>query len=272
MSTDSVEATVPAVIDPAVVVAQEAPGSTIRPSGVQDFMFFATTPEEMQGYQAWLRGWFSAKAEHTRIELVSAREELTNARTHKWRLTPFQKMVRDLEAAVDFYDKAEQAVIEGYIIMPNLPDWTLTTVAVRIAENQFPADIYQKTSQYETGGGIGGRVIEPDILPVGEGEYVDPSIPVKSQTIFETDSSGKQERKKLWTDTGIFGKVSLPVKFMKPQVLSATQTAMAKKIFDQVDVLPARKKQDPIVIGSIFGPKGKRLCCIISWFIDTRDL
>ena len=59
---------------------------------------------------------------------------------------------------------------------------------------------------------------------------------------------------------------------MKPRVLQATQHAMAMQIFDELGVMPAVKKTDPVVIGRIIGPGNKEMSFLISWFIDRKDL
>jgi hypothetical protein len=74
---------------------------------------------------------------------------------------------------------------------------------------------------------------------------------------------------------GEFEDVEFPMTLVKPQVLDATAKAMARKIFDQIGVLPNRRaKGDPILVGLIIPPHRRHepLTFFISWWLNTNDL
>ena len=77
-----------------------------------------------------------------------------------------------------------------------------------------------------------------------------------------------------WADE--FQDVGFPFTMAKPQILDATGKAMARKIFDEVGILPRRRaKGDPMVVGRIIykgsGYDEKSISFLITWFVDTKD-
>ena len=245
----------------AVAVVPAVP-QTVTSLNDGNILVVAENPGELQLAQQALIDWFIRKAEQVDSELTDARNELENARASKWRLGPFQKMVRDLECSFDYYSKARAAVEQGYCIVPNFP---VDVMAIRTDRN-IPSGGHRGTWRPRLGQSA-------DKLPEGDGEYVDPNPKVvKTETDYKTNTAGQRVVDSYWWEATEFKDVALPVKFMKPRVLQATQHAMALKIFDEIAVLPARRKSDPIVVGRILGPKNKSMTFMIAWFIDSRDL
>lgn len=224
-----------------------------------NLLVVAEHPGELQQAQSALIAWFARKVETLKTDLSIARNELENARKCMWRPGPFQKMVRDLELQHTYYEKALAAVEEGYCIVPNFP---VDVVAIRTVCGE-PEREYREANW-------GKPTIETstEMNPVGEGRYVAKDLKVEYA---HTDTDDKGSKHQFWKSTE-FRDVALPVKFMKPKVLAATQHAMALNIFDEVAVLPARRKSDPIVVGRILGPKDKVLTFMLAWFIDSKDL
>lgn len=227
-----------------------------------NMLVVAEHPGQLQDAQKALVEWFTRKVKAIDAELLDARKSLSDARLHGWRVQPFQKVIRDLEVAYDYYGKAKTAVSEGYCIVPDFP---VDVVAVRTSKDM-------PTGGEVTSGWRPTITEKAEKLPEGVGEYVDSNVKVTHGYEYEDKSSSGTLVKKHWWEASEFRDVALPVKFMKPRVLEATQHAMAMKIFDEIGVLPARRKSDPLVVGRILGPKGKSMTFLIAWFIDTKDL
>jgi hypothetical protein len=249
---------VPSSLTPPVA---DAPPAVVTASDDGNVLVVAENPGELQTAQAALVDWFERKVTAIGRDLADARQNLEDARNEGWRLPPFQKIVRDLENNSLYYEKALDAVREGYCIVPNFP---VDVVAIRTVAD------HPQGSETTRGNWRPRIEFEADKnLASGEGRYVDP---VATAVMAHSEKDEKScVITKFW-EANEFREVALPVKFMKPRVLQATQHAMACKIFDDVAVLPRRRKADPIVVGRIHGPNGKHLTFLVAWFIDTKDL
>jgi hypothetical protein len=110
------------------------------------------------------------------------------------------------------------------------------------------------------------------VIPAGEGEYKNPEPVVHQRNIGTADKPLKQYFAKEWQD------IDFPFTTAKPQILSATARAMADKVFDEIGVLPGkRKREDPIVVGRIIDPRSDRytkrfVTFLIAWFLETKTL
>jgi len=91
-----------------------------------------------------------------------------------------------------------------------------------------------------------------------------------------TDSKGQQKEQYLYKATK-FRELDFPFLLVKPQVLDATQIAMAAKIFDEIGIAPEgvihSRKPDPMILGIIKAPKRgythKKITFLIAWFLNT---
>jgi hypothetical protein len=108
-------------------------------------------------------------------------------------------------------------------------------------------------------------------LPVGEGEYKNPFPVVIVETT--THGDGKKDYKSYaeeWKD------MEFPITMIKPEIIEATNRAMALEIFDQFGILPATKNEDPIIVGQIINKTGsyrmKIVSFMIAWHFDTKVL
>lgn len=232
---------------------------SITPVMGGDMVVVAEHPGQLQAAQQALVDWFSNKVRSLNGELTDAMKSLSDARINGWSVKPFQTVCNKLEKEVAYYKKCKAAACEGYCIVPDFP---VDIVAVR-TDREFPAAPIVSAKYFQP------TINEPaQKLPEGVGEYVASETTVE---LWNVDKNEKGEVVEKWWNAVEFKDVSLPVRFMKPRVLEATQRAMQLKVFDEIGILPARKKSDPIVVGRILGPK-KNLSFLIAWFIDTRDL
>lgn len=251
-----------ATIDSTAVATAEV----VQPVEDGQLVVIAERPAEMATAQANLIVWASQKVAAVKRELDGANESLAQASACGLRLDGIRRVVRNLALSVSYYEKVHAALELGYCLVPNFPG---DVVAIRtdcdlpggrIAQNWRP-----------------GRELDQiaDQLELGDGKYVSPTPTFWKEDEFEINGKGERVFKRRWWEAKEFRDVALPVKFMKPRLLEATQAAMAAKVFDEictVDGPRGRKKSDPLIIGRVLGPKEVMLSFLIGWFIDTRDL
>jgi hypothetical protein len=173
-----------------------------------------------------------------------------------------------------YLEKVALALEAGYLIVPNFPG---DTVAIRVKQDRRPRlapnkGLYKHTANAspETG----------DLLPAGEGHYVDPN-PIQEVSKLPPPEPGKTQQ---WLATPVEfdEQFALPVEFLKPTVIQRTGKCMARKIFDEVAIAPASgwRGGDPMVLGRILlhrrrwaGDSSVRmLTFLVAWFQDTSEI
>ena len=95
----------------------------------------------------------------------------------------------------------------------------------------------------------------PDLLPAGEGRYVDDTH-TDSETYPDTDYKGNPTEKVRYFATAFDEDVDFPLQGVMPEVLRATSRAMALRLFDQLGVVQNDGGRDPIVVGQLLDPRG----------------
>lgn len=236
---------------------------TVTNLGNDDVLVIAEQPGQMQAAQEALIAWATAKVARVKQELDDAEECLAQATASGLKLHGVRKMVATARKGLVYYEKVKSALEEGYCIVPDFP---VEIVAIR-------TNRLEPIGTAKQNWGVPGIEQKAQVLSEGEGAYVSP-IPTAyhSHTIDTTNYEGKKDgTMKVWKASE-FCDVDLPVKFMKPRVVEATNRAMMCAVFDEIGILPASPKKDPLVVGRIIDPKGRRLSFLISWFVDSRDL
>lgn len=238
------------------IVKQEAMGLDLPPVS-EDIVVFARDPEEMARAQQGLITWVEGKLKVLRAELAEAEENLETSKRMKTRTDGWKRVVRLARNRVLYYDKVKAALEEGYCIIPDFP---VELIAVRTSKDSPPARHYS-----------GGAYRVPDAqyeqLPEGEGRYVSGTVETEE---FEVD--GKTVSRAL-----DFMEVDFPFKVVKPQILRGMETALKRRLFDEIGVLPATHQGgDPVLVGRIRRREGSyreaTLTFLIAWWIDTRSL
>lgn len=224
----------------------------------------ATNPGQMEQCQGALVQWCRQKMELVKADLADAEENLAIAKKNKWRHAPWQRRVSMAKAKLTFYDKVERAVEAGYYIVPAFP------VDVFAVRTDKPQPKREKSSyQFEQ------FRQSARLLPAGEGRYVSdlPEIWQQARPYIDSKTGEQKDIVSYYPDS--FQDVDFPMTLVKPQVLDATAKAMARKVFDQIGVLPNRRsKGDPILVGQIIPPhrRYEPLTFFISWWLNTGDL
>lgn len=108
-------------------------------------------------------------------------------------------------------------------------------------------------------------------LPEGKGKYENPFPVVERWT--DEYQDGKKE---LYSQATEWGEMEFPVSMIKPEIIEATNRAMALKLFDQFGVCPKTRNEDPIIVGQIVnkgtGYRNKIISFMIAWHFDTKVL
>lgn len=222
----------------------------------------ATTPAQMEVAQKELVDWCDARIAYERGELWTATENYEIARKAKWRARPWQTQCRKHRNQITYYEKIKAAVTEGYYIVPPFP---VDIFAIRTGKAAPKPD-------YHVGHSSPAFVQAPQILPQGRGEYVSDRPEITSLQIVKKDGTRTAEH---WPEE--LRPVDFPMTLVRPEVIDATQKAMAAKIFDQMGILPSRRGRrpaDPIVVGQILNPakRDKPVTFFVAWWLNTDDL
>lgn len=244
-------------------------GAPELPPVARDVVVLARTPEEMATSQAGLLDWARQKVEAERAELREKEENLSYAKKGKYQTNAWKRQVSLAKHRVIYYEKVLAALEAGYYIVPDMPG--IDTIAIRTRRVAPPQKVTE--SQW-------GRPRVPDVksqtLPLGEGDYVNPTPVVDRWDEVRKDRQGRDETYHLAASRAFAG-IDFPFHLVKPQILRDFNHALELRIFDQIGVLPQRRKRggDPMVIGTVLrrvGYEEHAVNFLLSWWIDTRDL
>lgn len=240
-----------------------------------DFTVIAQSPREMEAAQLNLIAWAERKAGLIERELREAAEQLRIAIGRKWKTTAWRSEVRKHQNRIEFYKKVKAALEAGYYIVPPFP---IDIFAIRVdrshphRRDQISANNHDQPAQ---------------VLPQGEGRYVDPRPFVASRVQTDTKIVNHQtgETKQVpvkYHYATEYDEVDFPFKLARAEIKDTTLKAMALKIFDQIGVLPRVRKPDPIVCGQILFPNKKvyawnphnqnGLTFFVAWWLDTKTI
>lgn len=234
----------------------------------ENISLVAEHPADMQVAQARLAEWFREKVSIIERDLDDAFTNLEIAMKQNWKSTTFERQHRVTAKRLDFYKKCLAAVEAGYSIVPNFPVDVFAIRTARKKPRKAESDMYWSTFPQVS-----------QELPLGSGRYVEPLPVVYQKTVFVKDAkTGLEEPKTKYWPNHFDEEIEFPISIAKPQVMEATQRAMAAKIFDEIGCLPTRRarKGDPIVTGAVKMRTGlgsvKQVTFLIAWWIDTRML
>lgn len=227
----------------------------------QDLSLVALTPSDMAPVQKELGDWCDRKIAGIQTELDELRDNLRVATESKWRTSGLQAAVRRTEKRIHYYQKIQAAVGEGYLVVPNFP---VDLIAVRVKRAKQKSKSSDYRSQFDA---------KAELLPAGEGRYVDDALTYTTEEYDGKDRDGKPVVRSRHV-SGDFDDMDFPVALVKPGVLQATQRALALRVFDEVGIVENRSGRDPIIVGRLLDPRGNgRLCTFfIAWWLNTADL
>ena len=224
----------------------------------------ALTPDGMMRAQADCLGWADTKLAQAKHELVLADQNFNALQRAKLRTQTATTMIRKARARITFYEKIKAALAAGYYI---IPPFDVQVFAIRTDRASPPADSNDREWIKDA---------NPRLLPVGEGEYVNP-VPIRD--CIGTEMVTKRDKTEV--EQNIFQNIrwqdiDLPVRAIKPTVIEASGKALALKIFDALGIAPAYRSADPIIVGHIRRPGAPRyaapLTFFVAWWLDYTDL
>lgn len=256
--------------------AQVSPGKTWirghhhrgRPgeAPLQDLTLVALTPADMVPAQTALGTWCDQKIAAVQAELSDLEINLELAVSHGWKHASVAASLNRTHKRILYYEKMKAAVEAGYLLVPNFP---IDVFAVRVKRTQQPS----QTSKYEYSSGY--KTARAELLPAGEGRYVDETLEIRDLSYTKKLENGQTERVGLYA-SGDYDTVDFPVVAVKPAILQATQRAMAMKVFDEMGTVQNQpgSGRDPIVIGRLRDPRGNNRCAtfFVAWWLDTASL
>ncbi|HZZ80986.1 MAG TPA: hypothetical protein VFE62_20965 [Gemmataceae bacterium] len=247
--------------------------------GEQDVTVIARYPYQMEKCQAELIEWAKRKIAVVETESRDLAENLEIAKKNQWGTGGLYRAHQRSVKREEFYRKILAALDAGHCIVPNFP---VDIIAVRTTRRNPSKGTSTDWSDPHTQAS--------ECPPIGDGEFK-AANPVIYQRKIEYERDGKQiTEKEYWAEA--FAEFDFPFTTAKPEILSATARAMQDKFFDEIGVLPGKKKrEDPIIVGRIYDPSsskendrdwaGRRrsrsshtrfVTFLIAWFVDTRTL
>lgn len=216
------------------------------------------TAGDVREAQAPMIAWCDGKIAGIDAERQEALQNAEHARQHKWKVTPFTRLANKLRRRVEYYQKLRQALVAGYVMVPNMP---MDLLAVRV-DRESPRRKTYKGSIWNT----------PDVsarsLPAGSGHYVSPQQRCAKQTNDEGKHLG-------WMPVE-YQEPELPVALVKPIVTEAAGKALDVLLFDEIGIVSEGPRSgDPIILGRIKDPTRTYhagVSFLVAWWIDPRSL
>jgi len=237
--------------------------TAVEPSAADDLTLVALTPADMVPAQTDLMTWCDRKVAAVQRELADLEANLEIAETAGLKMRGIEAAVNRTAKRIVYYEKLKAAVEAGYVVVPNFPI-DIFAVRVRRGKQRETTDDYSRSSKFEA---------KPELLPAGEGRYVDERVFTSSEEYEAKNYDGKPIIKTRYTSAD-YDVVDFPVSVVKPSILQATQQAMALKLFDQMGIVQNQVGNDPIVVGQLLDPRGNRRCVtfFVAWWLDTASL
>ena len=180
-----------------------------------------------------------------------------------WKLRGLRAAIRRTVQRIVYYQKMQEAVGAGFLLVPNFP---VTVLAVRVKG----ARMRQVESEWA---GSNKFDAKPEMLPAGEGRYVDDHVFHTDESYDTADGKGGTEHVQRYVSSD-YAAPDFPFAMVKPAVLQRTQAAMALRIFDTIGMVENSSGRDPIMVGQLIDPRGndRRTTFFLAWWLNTRDL
>jgi hypothetical protein len=232
----------------------------------RDVVAIARNPAEMAQAQELLVKWATENVVAEQTSLDDLQENLRVATKNKWRTASLRRAVTKARKMVNYYTKIKAALDAGYCIVPNFPvdifaiRTTKKTTTNVITPHADSTQLDQKTNS----------------PPIGDGEYKcpEPTLDHWEEEKKNSHNDGTHKVQRYVPDA--FLEPSFPFTFAKTQILDETAKAMALKVFDELGVLPARRRKgDPMVVGRILvrdGYNEKAISFLVAWFMRREDM
>lgn len=260
-------------MDQALMERETQPEVVTPLASPRDLRLVAENPNQLAHEQRRLIEWCSAKVADLRAHADELRTNLDAAKAHKWKTSTLASALQRENNRIAYYEKMLAALQAGFFIVPN---FDAKVFAVRTNRSAPPF----KSSDVVTASNWNLPRLDDLRLPpapVGEGVYVSPRAEEIRKEVAAPSPTNKGLIHKFVESGDFVIAIDFPFALARPQVMNATQAAMALRIFDDIAVLPRsqRTNADPMVVGIIRRKEGysiKRCTFLIAWFLDTVTL
>lgn len=232
----------------------------------------AVNATEMAEANTEIRSYVEAKVASLAAELADVCEAVNLAADKGWATEALTKVEKRLSGQMLYYQKLVLALDAGYTLVPNMP---CDQFAIRVSRRRPAIGSRHDDSSYRY-----PTVNIPDekeqLLPPGQGRYESPTQIVKTDHAKETIDPKTTKFHTTVTPTG-FAAIDFPLAAAVPVVMTATQAAMALKLFDRIGIVPqqVRYDADPIILGQIvrrWNNTERVTSFLIAWHLDFRTL
>jgi hypothetical protein len=247
--------------------------ATINPT--ETVHLVARTPQEMAMAQSELSSWLTSKVASVDQEAKELKAATEQAIQNNWKHEALAGQLAKARKQHLYYSKLLQAVNAGYCLIPNFP---IDVFAVRVKRDK-PLEVIASTkfSHYDPARDLADE--KPQVLPPGEGRYVNPVQTVKRWSGRPAKDEKGNEVIERFAKTSGFAEIEFPIIAAQAVVMDATANAMALNLFDAIGICPqSRPKGDPLIIGQIWQARTngwgapKMASFILAWHLDVRTL
>lgn len=232
------------------------------PTDQPDTALVAMSPAELPAAQQALAAWCDHKIAALLAESKECDDHRLIAQTHGWKMGSLTARINLLARRVTYYEKLKAAVDAGYLIVPNMP---IDVLAVRV-KRAAPGP--KKAGRHWT------PRTEQQLLPAGQGRYVDDTLAAARDESYETPDGKGGMKKVEYFVADEYDEPDFPWAAVKPVVMDATARAMALKVFDQIGMVRNDGGRDPIMVGRLLDPRGGWRCAtfFLAWWLNPADL
>lgn len=256
--------------------AKELAVRPIDPAMVPKIHAVAINATEMAEANKEITIFLQAKLVSIQSEKDGITEACIVAENNGWKGDALARTEKRLSRDLEYYGKLLLALEAGYTVVPNMPcDQFAIRVDRRRAESfsSYKEDCSRTPSDWQM-----DRI--PDqkeqILPAGEGRYESSNPTIDDDASSHQNGEGKLIHTRHIQVNG-FDSIEFPFAAAVPVVMSATQAAMALKLFDRIGIVPQQVKRhmDPIILGQIVRRENGRdrvASFLIAWHLDLRTL
>lgn len=227
-------------------------------SELEHISLTALVPGEMVKAQQRLIAWCLMKEKVVAEEVDEMQQAYESAKEKKWSWKPLYKQWHRNVKRLEYYQKVRAALEAGFYIVPNFPiDLFAIRTGKKVNTNYIGHFSYDHEQTHQE-------------LTVGEGEYKNP-FPLVDR--FKAQISDGKTIRASYSHAVDWADIEFPIAMAKPNIMEATDRAMALKIFDRIGIMPHTRKEDPCIIGQVLRREGSslKICSfMIAWYLDTR--
>lgn len=241
-----------------------------------ELIVIASDPSQMASASNALIANMDQKIAESQRELSETETMISDARMAKIDDGAAVRLRRKIQGELDYFGKIRDALVAGYVIVPNFPG---DCVAIRVQR----AFLKQRDRNERTTYSPSVKREPSDFLPTGEGKYVDP-VPAHQHW---THTEGDKKTHSLSFNGFIDGPIPFPAQFMRPTLVKKLGEAIKLKLFDELVLVNGENENtsafrghgvgDPLIVGRVRMRRGgyqqpKTVSFLIAWFVNTGDL